>query len=73
MSSARRIGFATRKRALVEALRASPQGYVAQLADGSYVGVGDVILRSDGTRDRYFYGAYNVGGWMSEAASSFRS
>ena len=68
--AARKIGFSTRAKALEAALRASPQGYVVQLADGSFVGVGDVILCSDGTRDRHFYGAYGAHGWLSEHANN---
>lgn len=70
--SARKIGFTTRAKAQEAARRASPQGYVVQLADGSFVGVGDVLLCNDGTRDRLFYGAYGVTGWLSEAANDFK-
>lgn len=43
---------------------------VRALADGSLVGVGDVILRSDGTQDVRLYGARGTSTWESEITTA---
>ena len=53
-------------KALAKSRWVTPNPRTSQLPDGSLVGVGDTIVRGDGTRDRVLYGARGTSAWASE-------
>lgn len=50
------IPFKTRQAAEIKAREVSTNPIILELPDGSYVAVGDTLLRADGSTDRVLYG-----------------